>query len=153
MLYVDEANAFLLSDEYTAKIARAVISTMTSGGSLGGNPSASRIDQLISPGSRIVRGWDEVELVLNPKQPTSSPLIPKDRTLSESKDEHPKSPPAASPLPSATETEPSSSFRTEIGVGEFKTSRQTSHLILAIHGVGQQLGARTDAVNFVNGQF
>ncbi len=103
----------------------------------------------------MIRGWDEVELFLHPKQ-LSPGINSRDGLLAtepvDQKEELPSlSPHANSPMPHAPDMAHSASMRSEIGVGDFKSLRQTSHLILAIHGIGQQLGARTDAVNFVNG--
>jgi hypothetical protein len=111
-VYFSNTVAFIQTDELASKIQRSL---------------------LMLPGTKLLRTWEEVEILKGKGTIKSSKTDPKTdlegaKTLS----------PTISDIPEATENE------------NFETMREIQHVIFVIHGIGQKLSEHIDAMSFTH---
>ncbi|KAJ3297922.1 hypothetical protein HK104_011382 [Borealophlyctis nickersoniae] len=109
-------------------------------------------------GTRLVRGWDEI--VKLKKKATAKPVAkPADKEKEAEKEPAPSLPEGSSlaeSLPSGKMTvEEAQKMQEKIEAEDYDedqedADREIEHLVLVIHGIGQKLGERVEAVNFVH---
>ena len=137
VVYVSSTAAWLQSDGFSQVLTRAVMS---------------------SSGIKLIRGWNEVQISIS-KLKGASPSRPSTSKLDEPTDKLP-------PAPNSLLTEPSSSSHTSPSrdnntptttapikgdpniTEEPDRDRPIDHLVFVIHGIGQKLSERIDAINF-----
>ncbi|KAI9205292.1 DDHD domain-containing protein [Polychytrium aggregatum] len=132
VVYTGGSQAWLHSDALTSKLSRAVRSTLIGG----------------VGGTRLVRGWSEVEKLktkpsaaTSPNAQTPAPPVPPkkdDGSVAKSLKPEPGS-----------DTTPAAPVIVESDEVPEDEDRSIQHLIFVIHGIGQKLGERVETVNFV----
>ncbi|KAJ3091572.1 hypothetical protein HK102_000053 [Quaeritorhiza haematococci] len=151
VVYTGPTTAILRSDVLTAILARAVMTKLTHNDNVGG--------------TRLIRGWDEVEQ----RQKSAAK-----RNSGKEKEEEKKRDVAARSLDrkasdtslSAEDLEvlsaappsdlvvdglnPPEETQPRLSDAGHSEDRSITHLILAIHGIGQKLGERLEVIDFVN---
>ncbi|KAI9144542.1 DDHD domain-containing protein [Paraphysoderma sedebokerense] len=126
-LYVDSNTAWLLSDTVPAKIAHAVLSTFTS----------VKYESL--GGQKVIRGYEDI-----PKAtPAKTANKEKERRRSSITSDSAKSDELKDKTPGIAEGG-------LVEEDEDEDDRPVDHLILVVHGIGQKLSERLEAVFFPN---
>ncbi|CAG8634174.1 9979_t:CDS:2, partial [Paraglomus occultum] len=128
VLYTGPSTAWLLSDDVAGKLTKAIFAKLTMGVNLGG--------------IKLIRGYAEVTKTLSgkaeeaEKKKEETELQPTNlnQSFSERKKEY------------VQETIESHDYENE----QSEEERVIDHLVLVIHGIGQKLGERMEAINFVH---
>ncbi|KAF9979277.1 hypothetical protein BGZ73_002546 [Actinomortierella ambigua] len=124
-------------DDLTSKVAKSFFTKVTMNANLGG--------------VRLIRGWDEVEKFMS-KKAEEADMRRKDTGESQKRREMAQS--LKNKTKKLTEEEKDSiqeSHEIDDYANETESGdRPIDHLILVIHGVGQKLGDRMEAINFIH---
>ncbi|KAJ3014793.1 UNVERIFIED_CONTAM: hypothetical protein HDU68_000127 [Siphonaria sp. JEL0065] len=158
VVYTDKSSALIVSDQLSSKLARAVMSQIT------------RSSDSQTWGTKVWRGWDEVEKIIKKSAANAAPQKPDKRkgsVVSLESNPNSNSNSLGSGLdlsnglaiPGGSDGQLSTKVSKESlsgGVEEEKwkddenvtQDRQIDHLVLVIHGVGQKLGERVETVDF-----
>ncbi|KAG0052492.1 hypothetical protein BGZ83_002522 [Gryganskiella cystojenkinii] len=159
VVFTDAHHAWLLSDDLTSKVAKSIFTKVTWNANLGG--------------ARLIRGWDEVEHFVSKKASEEAAQKKKDGSTgagivntttptSDSKkketSEMQKKREAAQSLKNKTkklteeekDTIQEAHEMDDYANEEESEERTIDHLVLVIHGVGQKLGDRMEAINFIH---
>ncbi|KAG0236411.1 hypothetical protein BGW42_003569 [Actinomortierella wolfii] len=138
VVFTDAHHAWLLSNDLTSKVAKSIFTKVTMNSNLGG--------------VRLIRGWDEVEKFQSKKAEEGTDGKRKEMSELQKKRETAQS--LKNKTKKLTEEEKDSiqeSHEIDDYANEKESSdRQINHLVLVIHGVGQKLGDRMEAINFIH---
>ncbi|KAF9354135.1 hypothetical protein BGX26_008052 [Mortierella sp. AD094] len=146
VVFSDASHAWLLSDDTTSKIAKTIFTKVSLNATLGG--------------THLIRGYDEVEKFMSKKANEDAAQKKKDGAEAKKKEptEFQKKQEAIQTLKQKTkrlteeekdtiqETHEIEDYSNE----EEAEERTIDHLILVIHGIGQKLGDRMEAINFIH---
>ncbi|KAF9100518.1 hypothetical protein BGX29_006517 [Mortierella sp. GBA35] len=154
VVFTDAHHAWLLSDDLTSKVAKSIFTKVTWSANLGG--------------VRLIRGYDEVEKFVSKKDSEEAAQKKKDGTDTKKKDgtdtkkketsEIQKKKEAAATLKQKAKRlteEEKDTIQESHEIGDYANEeeneeRTIDHLVLVIHGVGQKLGDRMEAINFIH---
>ncbi|KAF9148725.1 hypothetical protein BG015_009532 [Linnemannia schmuckeri] len=152
VVFTDAHHAWLLSDDITSKVAKTIFTKVTWNANLGG--------------ARLIRGWDEVEKFVSKKASEEAAQKKKDGMEIKKKDgtetkkketsEIQKKKEVAATLKQKTKRlteEEKDTIQESHEIGDYEEEneeRTIDHLVLVIHGVGQKLGDRMEAINFIH---
>ncbi|KAF9571221.1 hypothetical protein EC968_000817 [Mortierella alpina] len=142
VVFTDAHHAWLLSDDLTSKVAKTIFTKVTWNGNLGG--------------TRLIRGYDEVEKFVSKKASEEAAQKKKDGTKETSEVQKKKE--VAQSLKQKTKRlteEERDTIQESHEIGDYSNEeeneeRTIDHLVLVIHGVGQKLGDRMEAINFIH---
>ncbi|KAJ3111854.1 hypothetical protein HDU96_005280 [Phlyctochytrium bullatum] len=139
VVFTGSAGGWLFSDQLSSKWARAFMSGLTRGEN--------------QWGTRLVRGWSEVEKLKKGSSKAKRKSVPDKTSLMTPQASSITTPEHPGPLPSSAEQAEKAQEKFEAedynNEGE-ENDRQINHLVLVIHGIGQKLGERLETVNFVH---
>lgn len=133
------------SDDLTSKVAKSIFTKVTWNANLGG--------------ARLIRGYGEVEMFVSKKASEEAALKKKDGTEPPKKketSEMQKKREVAQSLKNKTKRlteEEKDTIQEAHEIDDYSNEeeeRTIDHLILVIHGVGQKLGDRMEAINFIH---
>ncbi|KAF9902954.1 hypothetical protein EC991_004330 [Linnemannia zychae] len=146
VVFTDAHHAWLLSDDITSKVAKSIFTKVTWNANLGG--------------ARLIRGYDEVEKFVSKKASEEAAQKKKDGTETKKKEtsEIQKKKEVAASLKQKTKRlteEEKDTIQESHEIGDYSNEeeneeRTIDHLVLVIHGVGQKLGDRMEAINFIH---
>ncbi|KAG0347969.1 hypothetical protein BG004_006447 [Podila humilis] len=146
VVFTGASSAWLLSDDLTSKVAKSIFTKVTWNANLGG--------------ARLIRGYDEVEMFVSKKASEEAALKKKDGTEPKKKEtsEIQKKREVAQSLKQKTkrlteeekDTIQEAHEMNDYSNEEENEERTIDHLVLVIHGVGQKLGDRMEAINFIH---
>ncbi|KAF9121398.1 hypothetical protein BGW39_010564 [Mortierella sp. 14UC] len=146
VVFTDAHHAWLLSDDITSKVAKTIFTKVTWNANLGG--------------ARLIRGYDEVEKFVSKKASEEAAQKKKDGAEAKKKEtpEIQKKKEAAATLKQKTKRlteEEKDTIQESHEIGDYSNEeeneeRTIDHLVLVIHGVGQKLGDRMEAINFIH---
>ncbi|KAF9989060.1 hypothetical protein BGZ75_007742 [Mortierella antarctica] len=130
------------NDDLTSKVAKTIFTKVTWNGNLGG--------------TRLIRGYDEVEKFVSKKASEEAAQKKKDGTKETSEVQKKKE--VAQSLKQKTKRlteEERDTIQESHEIGDYSNEeeneeRTIDHLVLVIHGVGQKLGDRMEAINFIH---
>ncbi|KAF9188500.1 hypothetical protein BGZ51_000537 [Haplosporangium sp. Z 767] len=145
VVFTDAHHATLLSDDLTSKVAKSIFTKVTGNANLGG--------------TRLIRGYGEVEKFVS-KKASEEAAQKKDGTDTKKKEtsEMQKKREAAQSLKQKTKRlteEEKDTIQESHQIDDYSNEeeneeRTIDHLVLVIHGVGQKLGDRMEAINFIH---
>ncbi|KAF9583137.1 hypothetical protein BGW38_010184 [Lunasporangiospora selenospora] len=145
VLFTGPHQAWLLSDDATSNVAKAIFTKVWSS---------------TAGGVRLIRGYDEVETFASKKASEEAAQKKKDGTETKKKEnpEAQKRRETAQTLKQKTKRlteEEKDTIQEAHEIGDYENEeeneeRTIDHLILVIHGVGQKLGDRMEAINFIH---
>lgn len=135
------------SDDLTSKVAKSIFTKVTWNANLGG--------------ARLIRGYDEVEMFVSKKASEEAALKKKDGTEPPKKketSETQKKREVAQSLKNKNKRlteEEKDTIQEAHEIDDYSNEeeneeRTIDHLVLVIHGVGQKLGDRMEAINFIH---
>jgi len=134
------------SDDLTSKVAKSIFTKVTWNANLGG--------------ARLIRGWGEVENFVSKKASEEAAQKKKDGSDTKKKEtsEMQKKREVAQSLKQKTkrlteeekDTIQESHEMDDYSNEEENEERTIDHLVLVVHGVGQKLGDRMEAINFIH---
>ncbi|KAF9167640.1 hypothetical protein DFQ26_003796 [Actinomortierella ambigua] len=137
VVFTDAHHAWLLSDDLPSKVAKSIFTKVTMNANLGG--------------ARLIRGWDEAE---NQARKTEEPSESKRKDMNEFQRKREAAQQLKNKTKKLTEEEKDTiqeSHEIDDYANETESGdRAINHLILVIHGVGQKLGDRMEAINFIH---
>ncbi|KAJ3197069.1 hypothetical protein HK101_006254 [Irineochytrium annulatum] len=147
VVFTNGAGGWLFTDQLTSKWARALYTNLTRGENQGG--------------TRVVRGWAEVEKLKKGTAKTAAHAAAAVAALGkEGKDsvaagtKRRVSAPGSSTAAVAADEKEADKMQEREQAEDYGTEeqeeRQIDHLVLVIHGIGQKLGERLETVNFVH---
>ncbi|KAG0091420.1 hypothetical protein BGZ93_008830 [Podila epicladia] len=147
VVFTGASSAWLLSDDLTSKVAKSIFTKVTWNANLGG--------------ARLIRGYDEVEMFVSKKASEEAALKKKDGTEPPKKketSETQKKREVAQSLKNKNKRlteEEKDTIQEAHEIDDYSNEeeneeRTIDHLILVIHGVGQKLGDRMEAINFIH---
>ncbi|KAG0072489.1 hypothetical protein BGZ90_011896 [Linnemannia elongata] len=144
VVFTDAHHAWLLSDDITSKVAKTIFTKVTWNANLGG--------------ARLIRGWDEVEKFQSKKASEEAAQKKKEGAETKKKEtsEIQKKKEVAATLKQKTKRlteEEKDTIQESHEIGDYEEEneeRTIDHLVLVIHGVGQKLGDRMEAINFIH---
>ncbi|KAG0362160.1 hypothetical protein BG005_006504 [Podila minutissima] len=147
VVFTGASNAWLLSDDLTSKVAKSIFTKVTWNANLGG--------------ARLIRGYDEVEMFVSKKASEEAALKKKDGTEPPKKketSETQKKREVAQSLKNKNKRlteEEKDTIQEAHEIDDYSNEeeneeRTIDHLVLVIHGVGQKLGDRMEAINFIH---
>ncbi|KAF9377812.1 hypothetical protein BGX21_003093 [Mortierella sp. AD011] len=146
VVFSDASHAWLLSDDTTSKIAKTIFTKVSLNATLGG--------------THLIRGYDEVEKFLSKKDNEDAAQKKKDGTDAKKKEptEFQKKQEAVQTLKQKTKRlteEEKDTIQESHEIGDYSNEeeaeeRTIDHLVLVIHGIGQKLGDRMEAINFIH---
>ncbi|KAF9362296.1 hypothetical protein BGX34_006436 [Mortierella sp. NVP85] len=146
VVFSDAHHAWLLSNDTASKLAKTLFSKVNLNTTLGG--------------ARLIRGWEEVESFVSNKATEDAAQKKKEGTDTKKKElsEVQKKREAIQSLKQKskrlTEEEKDSIQESheldDYSNEEENEERTIDHLVLVIHGVGQKLGDRMEAINFIH---
>ncbi|KAG0214933.1 hypothetical protein BGX28_001139 [Mortierella sp. GBA30] len=146
VVFTDAHHAWLLSDDLTSKVAKTIFTKVTWNANLGG--------------TRLIRGYDEVENFVSKKASEEAAQKKKDGTDTKKKEtsEMQKKREAAQSLRQRSKRlteEEKDTIQESHEIDDYSNEeeneeRTIDHLVLVIHGVGQKLGDRMEAINFIH---
>ncbi|KAG0272418.1 hypothetical protein BGZ95_011846 [Linnemannia exigua] len=146
VVFTDAHHAWLLSDDITSKVTKSILTKVTWSANLGG--------------VRLIRGYDEVEKFDSKKASEEAAQKKKDGTETKKKEtsEIQKKKEVAATLKQKTKRlteEEKDTIQESHEIGDYSNEeeneeRTIDHLVLVIHGVGQKLGDRMEAINFIH---
>ncbi|KAF9109178.1 hypothetical protein BGX27_007887 [Mortierella sp. AM989] len=145
VVFSDAHHAWMLSDDTTSKIAKTIFTKVALNANLGG--------------ARLIRGYDEVEKFMSKKaneeaQKKKETTDTKKKEPSELQKKHEAIQSLKQKTKRLTEEEKNTiqeSHELEDYSNEEEAEERTiDHLILVIHGIGQKLGDRMEAINFIH---
>ncbi|GJJ75781.1 hypothetical protein EMPS_08139 [Entomortierella parvispora] len=146
VVFSDAHHAWLLSDDLTSKVAKSIFTKVTWNANLGG--------------ARLIRGWDEVENFVSKKASEEAAQKKKDGSDPKKKEtsEMQKKREVAQSLKNKSKRlteEEKDTIQESHEMGDYSNEEENEeriidHLVLVIHGVGQKLGDRMEAINFIH---
>ncbi|KAF9427137.1 hypothetical protein BGZ94_005409 [Podila epigama] len=146
VVFTGSSSAWLLSDDLTSKVAKTIFTKVTWNSNLGG--------------ARLIRGYDEVDMFTSKKDSEEAVQKKKDGPEPKKKEtsEMQKKREVAQSLKEKTKRlteEEKDSIQEAHELDDYSNEeeneeRTIDHLILVIHGVGQKLGDRMEAINFIH---
>ncbi|KAF9433314.1 hypothetical protein BGZ76_009622 [Entomortierella beljakovae] len=144
VVYTDAHHAWILSDDTTSKIAKTFFTKVSLNATLGG--------------AHIIRGYDEVEKFLSKKdedaQKKKEGADPKKKEPSELQKKKEEIQTLKNKTKRLTEEEKDTiqeNHEIEDYANEEEADERTiDHLVLVVHGIGQKLGDRMEAINFIH---
>ncbi|KAF8928940.1 hypothetical protein BGZ52_002734, partial [Haplosporangium bisporale] len=146
VVFTGAASAWLLSDDLTSKVAKSIFTKVTWNANLGG--------------ARLIRGYDEVEMFVSKKASEEAALKKKDGMEPKKKEtsEMQKKREVAQSLKQKSKRlteEEQDTIQEAHEIEDYSNEeeneeRTIDHLVLVIHGVGQKLGDRMEAINFIH---
>ncbi|KAF9941335.1 hypothetical protein BGZ65_004051, partial [Modicella reniformis] len=146
VVYSDAHHAWLLSRDMASQLAKTIFSKVNLNSTLGG--------------ARLIRGWDEVEKFVSKKASEDAAQKKKDDTETRKKEmsEVQRRREVAQSLKQKTKRlteEEKDTIQEAHEIDDYSNEeeneeRTIDHLILVIHGVGQKLGDRMEAINFIH---
>ncbi|KAF9933546.1 hypothetical protein FBU30_005188 [Linnemannia zychae] len=147
VVFTDAHHAWLLSDDITSKVAKSIFTKVTWNANLGG--------------ARLIRGYDEVEKFVSKKaseeaaqRKKEGPIETKKKETSEVQKKKETAEKIKQKTKRLTEEE-KDTIQESHEMGDYSNEeeneeRTIDHLVLVIHGVGQKLGDRMEAINFIH---
>ncbi|KAI7816832.1 DDHD domain-containing protein [Gamsiella multidivaricata] len=146
VVFTDAHHAWLLSDDLKSKFAKTIFTKVSLTATLGG--------------AHLIRGYDEVEKFVSKKASEDAAQKKKDGTDTKKKEtsEIQKKREAAQSLQQKTKRlteEEKDTIQESHEIDDYSNEeeneeRTIDHLVLVIHGVGQKLGDRMEAINFIH---
>ncbi|KAF9918669.1 hypothetical protein BX616_006915 [Lobosporangium transversale] len=146
VVFSDAHHAYLLSDDLRSKVAKTIFTKVSLQTTLGG--------------THLIRGYDEVENFISKKASEDASQKKKEGTEPKRKEtsEVQKKREVAQKLKEKTKRlteEEKDSIQESHEIDDYSNEedaevRTIDHLVLVIHGVGQKLGDRMEAINFIH---
>ncbi|KAG0372799.1 hypothetical protein BGX24_012569 [Mortierella sp. AD032] len=146
VVFTDAHHAWLLSDDITSKVTKSILTKVTWSANLGG--------------VRLIRGYDEVEKFDSKKASEEAAQKKKEGPETKKKEtsEIQKKKEVAAALKQKAKRlteEEKDTIQESHEIGDYANEeeneeRTIDHLVLVIHGVGQKLGDRMEAINFIH---
>ncbi|KAI8895399.1 DDHD domain-containing protein [Globomyces pollinis-pini] len=128
VVYSSDTVAYIQTDELTSKFQRAVLK---------------------STGTKLIRGWKEVEKLKKQAKKENKENIPVKDSTNQKDISSAVSDPPLSPVEDKKLQEVPS-IETLSNESKNQTPREINHLIFAIHGIGQKLSEHIEAMSFPN---
>ncbi|KAG0301031.1 hypothetical protein BGZ98_008680, partial [Dissophora globulifera] len=145
VVFSDAHHAWLLSDDLTSKLAKSLLTKVAMNSNLGG--------------AHLIRGYDEVEKFIS-KKDSEEAQKKKDGAETKKKEtsEIQKKREVAQSLKQKTKRlteEEKDTIQEAHEIDDYSNEeeneeRTIDHLVLVVHGVGQKLGDRMEAINFIH---
>ncbi|KAF8975874.1 hypothetical protein BGZ46_008770 [Entomortierella lignicola] len=143
-IFTDANHAWLLSDDTASKIAKSIFTKVALNATLGG--------------THLIRGYDEVEKFMSKKDEDAQKKKDGADTKRKEPSEFQKKQEAIQTLKQKTKRlteEEKDTIQESHEIEDYSNEeeaeeRSIDHLILVIHGIGQKLGDRMEAINFIH---